>query len=278
MVYADFTTAMMAFFLVLWLASTASEAQRDLLADFFNPVAVSREKSGADSVLGGRAADVEGGSLSAYGADTSRPVAAPPVMADIGDVKNPPFTGVEMAPQNDERRFTTERGGPSDARLDEIERKLRLALTEHAERTGLKNVVLIERLPSSVRLQISENYGFMMFDSGRTDLLADAEQLFVELGAVLGTVPNTVRVVGHTDGAVFRGRGGNWGLSALRAEAARSALAKGGLLPDQTEAVEGRADTDPLIAEDRLDPRNRRITVTINADTAASSGLLYSGQ
>lgn len=275
MVYADFTTAMMAFFLVMWLTSTASEAQRDLLADFFNPVSVSREQSGADGILAGRSMDTEGGSTSAYGSETAHMMAAPPVVAEVGDVTNPPFTGVEMQPQGQKDRFADNRQNPSRERLDEIAQALKIALEQELDRKGLRDVILIERRPDSVRVQVSDSYGFLMFETGKAELSPQAAALFERLGRVLRSVPNTVTIAGHTDAAGFSGQGSNWELSSDRAHAARRALIQGGLVPDRIEAVEGRADRDPLLKDNPLDPRNRRITVTVRAQVSPSSELFY---
>lgn len=280
MVYADFTTAMMAFFLVLWLATTASESQRDLLADYFNPVAVSRNKSGADGVLGGQAADSEGALLAPGAPDiTSLPVAAPPVIAELGDENRPPYVGVEMSPQSDSRRFANS-DGSLEEQLKALEDQLRLAIARKTEALGLKDVIIIERRSDAVYIQIVDDVAFSMFETGSARLKPEAEILFNVVGSVLTTVPNTVRVVGHTDAANFvkGGAEGNWELSSSRANAARRVLERAGLPPDRIEAVEGRADRELLFPETPLDARNRRITVSVHANVSPSSDLLFTTQ
>ena len=92
-------------------------------------------------------------------------------------------------------------------------------------------------------------------------------------------MPHTVRLTGHTDSAGFRTSGraaDNWDLSATRANAARRVLESAGLSPDRIEAVEGKADRELLMPQRPLDPRNRRITISVLADVSPSSDLLFS--
>ncbi|WP_428410368.1 OmpA family protein [Hyphococcus sp.] len=278
MVYADFTTAMMAFFLVLWLATTASESQRDLLADYFNPVAVSRNKSGADGVLGGRSADEKEGALLAPGAPdiSSLPVAAPPVLAEMGDEMHPPHVGVEMSPQKDATRFSGS-DGDLEEQLKALEDRLRLAIALKTDALGLEDVIIIERRTDAVYIQIVEDVAFSMFETGSANLKPEAEILFNIVGAVLTTIPNTIRVLGHTDAAGFTasGKAGNWELSSSRANAARRVLERAGLPQDRIEAVEGRADRELLFPAAPLDARNRRITISVHANVSPSSDLLF---
>jgi len=283
MVYADFMTALMAFFLVMWLATTSSEAQRDLLADYFNPVSVSREKSGADGVLGGRATESEGALSSPNGpSQTSLPVAAPPVIAELGDQNKPPHVGVEMTPQEaDPTRKFTGSTGDTEKQLKALEDQLRLAFSRRTDPDNLRDVIVIERLSDSVTIQIADDDAFSMFDTGSARLRPEAEALFETIGAVLTTVPHTVRLTGHTDGAGFRSRGrvaDNWDLSASRASAARRVLERSGLSPDRIEAVEGRADRELLLPDRPLDPRNRRITISVLANVSPSSDLFFSAK
>ena len=281
MVYADFMTALMAFFLVMWLATTSSEAQRDLLADYFNPVSVSREKSGADGVLGGRATESEGALSSPNGpSQTSLPVAAPPVIAELGEQNRPPHVGVEMTPQQIDptRRFSGSTGD-TDQQLKALEEQLRIAFSRRTDPENLRDVIVIERLTDAVYIQIADDEAFSMFDTGSARLRPDAEALFEILGSVLTTVPHTVRLTGHTDSSGFRGRAGgtdNWGLSASRANAARRVMERAGLSPDRIEAVQGKADRELLLPDRPLDPRNRRITVSVLADVSPSSDLFFS--
>lgn len=275
MVYADFTTAMMAFFLVLWLASTASEAQRDLLADFFNPVSIAREKSGADGVMGGRSADTEGTSISDRGMDTDRLVAAPPVVANFGTESDPPFVGVEMTPQDESETFDASQDASMQMRLDEITAQLRLLLDSLPDDDKFMDVIIIERRPTDIEIALSDQFDWSMFERGRADLTPEAQQFFRKLGLYLSVVPSAVRIAGHTDGAGFNRGGSNWELSAGRANAARRAMESGGLNPDRIVAVEGRADRDLFNRDNVLDARNRRITVNILATVTPSSDLIY---
>lgn len=275
MVYADFTTAMMAFFLVMWLASTASEAQRDLLADYFNPISISREQSGADGVLNGRSVDTEGALQSEDGVDTNRIMASAPVIADIGTVDNPPFVSVEMTAQKENSKFIIQQDEALQDRLDQIEAQLRLLMADMRQKPGFTDVILIERKPTEIEIQVSDHAEYEMFTKGSARLRPEAQEFFTQLGWFLSGIPCTVRISGHTDSSNYRGAGSNWELSAERANAARRTMELGGLNADRIASVEGRADRDLLTPDDPLDPRNRRISVNILANVSPSSDLLY---
>lgn len=265
MVYADFTTAMMAFFLILWLANTASDAERDLLADYFNPISISRDKSGTQGVLSGKANDASGVQTNDR-AESEEPLpmgAAMEVMTETGPSK---LEDISVG--------TGESG--ADDGLAALEQKLRVALEQRVDPLGLNDVVYVERIDDAVLIQIHDDRAFAMFDVGQARMTPEAEQLFKVLGEVLRTVPNVVRIAGHTDASGFRnGNRGNWELSADRANSARRVMEAAGLQEDRIEAVEGRGSNDLFVPARPEDPRNRRITVSVHANVAGSGDLLF---
>lgn len=265
MVYADFTTAMMAFFLILWLANSASDAERDLLADYFNPISISRDKSGTEGVLSGKANDNSGVQTNDQ-AESEEPLpmgAALETMTDTGPSKL------------DDISVGTGDSGADDG-LAALEQKLRVALERRVDPLGLQDVVYVERTAEAVLIQIHDDRAFSMFEVGQAELNPQARELFVALGEVLRTVPNVVRLAGHTDASQFRDQNrGNWELSADRANAARRVMEGAGLQADRVEAVEGRASRELFVPSRPEDPRNRRITVSVHANVAASGDLFF---
>ena len=264
MVYADFATAMMAFFLILWLANTASDAERDLLADYFNPIAISRDKSGSDGVLSGRANDISGAQTSDK-ASSSEP----------SPLSSPLNARVSAGGSDDSTEITGQIGGGDG--LAALEQRLQVALEQKVDPLGLTDVVYIERRDDAVYIQIHDDPAFAMFGAGQAELSERAQEIFTTLGEVLRTIPNVVRIAGHTDASGFRATGrGNWELSSERANAARRVLEQAGLQRDRIEAVEGRASRELFIPARPEDPRNRRITISVHANVASSGDLLFS--
>jgi chemotaxis protein MotB len=268
MVYADFTTAMMAFFLILWLANTASDAERDLLADYFNPISISRDQSGSEGVLSGKANDSTGVQTNdrAQSDDPLPMGSALETMTETGPA------------QLDDVAVGTGESG-ADNGLAALEQKLRVALEQRVDPLGLQDVVYVERRNDAVYIQIHDDRAFAMFDVGQARMTSEAEKIFTALGEVLRSVPNVVRIAGHTDSSGFANPGrGNWELSSERANAARRIMETAGLQPDRIEAVEGRGSREPFVPARPDDPRNRRITVSVHADVSESGDLLFGTQ
>jgi chemotaxis protein MotB len=265
MVYADFTTAMMAFFLILWLANTASDAERDLLADYFNPISISREKSGTEGVLSGKANDSSGVQTNDR-AESQEPLPMGSAME----------TMTETGPSKLDDISIGSGDSGADNGLAALEQKLRIALEQRVDPLGLNDVIYVERTADAVLIQIHDDRGFSMFEKGQSGLNDEATQIFSALGEVLRTVPNVVRIAGHTDAQPFqRDQRGNWELSTERANAARRVMETAGLQTDRIEAVEGRAAREPFVPSRPEDPRNRRITVSVHANVAQSGDLLF---
>ncbi|NNU17420.1 OmpA family protein [Parvularcula sp. ZS-1/3] len=265
MVYADFTTAMMAFFLILWLANTASDAERDLLADYFNPISISRDKSGTDGVLSGKANDESGVQTN----DKAESQEQLPMGAALE-------TMTETGPSTLEDTSVGSGDSGAEDGLAALEQKLKVALEQRVDPLGLNDVVYIERRDDAIYIQIHDDRAFAMFNVGQSNLTPQAEQLFKALGETLRAVPNVVRIAGHTDASGFnQSQRGNWELSSERANAARRTMEGAGLQGDRIEAVEGRGSRELFVPARPEDPRNRRITVSVHANVAQSGDLLF---
>jgi chemotaxis protein MotB len=258
--YADFVTAMMAFFLVMWLLSSTTEAQKDGIAQFFNASSVVSLPAGNGVLNGG------------------------PSVMTAGESRTDPLTpasdGDESANNGEAAQAAAARqdGGVRDPidrqRLEamkaEIERQLGSnggALHDFAQN------LRIEMTSEGLRLQIFDRDGAPMFAPGATEPTPRLSRILEVLGGVLATVPNAVVLAGHTDGQSFsRGAYGNWELSADRANSARRVLERQGVRPARMYRVEGKASVEPLLPEAPADPRNRRIAITVmRADLAAQT-------
>jgi chemotaxis protein MotB len=273
--YADFVTAMMAFFLLLWLLQATTEEQKLGIADYFSPASISRSTSGAGGVLGGRTFTKAG----------SAPHDQAPVGIMIKLPTNPPDWDNTGDPQentatNEAGADGPERDAPEEADEAEIEellakreeeqfakaeQALRQAIAEVPELETLINNLLIDQTPEGMRIQIVDAEGKSMFPLGSARMYEHTRKL---LGLVVGAVkqlPQQVAVKGHTDAAPFVNDQGysNWELSTDRANSSRRALIEAGLPTARIASVVGLADTEHLDKENPLSPRNRRISIIL---------------
>jgi len=243
--YADFVTAMMAFFLLLWLLGATEEKQRKGIADYFAPTLVKlRENSaGSNGLLGG---------------------------SSITDVDNYP----NRQGQTGRQTLTIPRdvaGGSQAAEAAEADRlrKLREKVEKKlAERRSLKNIarqVRVMRSPEGIRIDLMDDANFSMFELGTTILTKQARELLEVMADTLKDETAPLILRGHTDSLPWRGgvTANNWSLSAGRAEATRQALVLGGVAQRRFARIEGVAETEPLIADNPGDPRNRRISLLL---------------
>ena len=302
--YADFVTAMMAFFLLMWLVNVTTNEQRNGIADYFNPVAVSQERSGADGMLSGRTVDDEGALTSPSGVgEHTLPVASPPVIASVGDddrepagieepmphppgarapagpqpiqdllagTSRPAEPGARASPQASSpefEEFLRRRAEAAEEQrtFERIEREVRNALASVGELRGLADSLIVQQVPEGLRIQITDRPEFAMFTVGSANMNEQGRHLVHVIARVLADVPNGIAITGHTDALAYSGgaRYGNWELSSDRANAARRELLVAGLDAGRIVRVEGRAELDHLIGDDPLDPRNRRISITL---------------
>ena len=301
--YADFVTAMMAFFLIMWLLNSTNTEQRKGIADYFNPVAVSQSTSGTDGMLAGRSVDSSGALTTPNAAaDEASPVASPPVVASVGaddrqpagrqdamphplggtvqvdtiDLlktmptmpgDQPPQTGEPRSPQKEFEELLDRQAALANKQfaLEELEHGIRRQLETSPELAQLSASVLIQQVPEGLRIQLTDQAKFSMFRVGSPQMNEQGRQLMRLVSAAIAKVPNGLSITGHTDALGYApdARYGNWELSSDRANAARRELIQAGVPAHRIRRVEGRADLDHLEAVDPLDPRNRRISITI---------------
>jgi len=248
--YADFVTAMMAFFLLMWLLGATTEKQRKALADYFAPTLVQSKQDTA-------------GSNGLFGGDSL-------VAAD----KYP-----HGAAQTGTKSMTIPRdatGGPREASGRELQRanfqKLAKSLLREVQAKSeirrLAPNIRFTETREGLRIDIVDDADFSMFVVGTNQLTPDATRLFGEIAKIVAEVPNQVMIRGHTDASPWSAKTGmnNWRLSVERAEVARQYLAFRGVGSDRFARIEGVADTEPYVPSDRFDPRNRRISVTLGWD------------
>lgn len=292
--YADYATMLMAFFMMMWLVNITTESQREGIADYFSPINVSDSNSGADGQLSGRSVAEKGNLTSSVASAWETipaarvPALSPPgpspqiVEEGVGDekVRKPGLAGAtgdmtlgeipagsipEKEAMDPLLREQLAQVAAEQAAFQRIEAEVRTAMAAAGDLAGLSDNLLFEMTPEGLRIQITDQPHFAMFEVGSTRLNDRADALLRVVAAALVPVPNRIAVSGHTDGRGFSttARYGNWELSSDRANAARRILFAGGIPATRMARVEGMADTLHLIPDNPGDPRNRRISITV---------------
>ena len=242
--YADFVTAMMAFFLLMWLLGATTEKQRKGIADYFTPTLVKTRKgsAGSDGLLGG---------------------------SSLTDADN----YAHRAGQTGTRTLTIPRdatGGPKDGgskmkRTQVMQQRLKEKLDANEKLRQLAKQVHMTMTPEGIRIDMLDDAHFSMFRLGTTILTPDALELIRAIGQAIAPEPGGLTVRGHTDALQWKpGDPANkWSLSAGRAEATRQALMRNGVGEARFQRIEGVADREPLVPDSPNDPSNRRMSILL---------------
>ncbi len=260
--YADFVTAMMAFFLLMWLLGSTSEGDRKGIADYFqSPLKVARLNSGSGS--GDSSSLLRGG-----GTDLTRVTG----QVKKGDIE-PERKTTNLQALRDEAKQAEKR------RLQALKDKMQAVIGSDPRLAALRSQVRLDMTPDGLRIQIVDENNRAMFDSGSAVLKPYMRDLLHEISQVLGEVPNRLTVEGHTDASPFVGgdRGySNWELSSDRANASRRELLASGLPDTRVLRVQGLASSSLYEPADPLSPVNRRISIIV-MNREAEDRLLQSG-
>jgi chemotaxis protein MotB len=259
--YADFVTAMMAFFLLMWLINTTSPEQKRGIADFFAPAAVSQSTSGAGGILAGTAL-AEEGVQNGLGAPMT--ASAQSIQADK-PMKDSPEDGKDSISEPSAAALAQAKAMREDSEFSRAEMSIRQAIEDQPDLAELSKQVIMEKTPEGLRIQLIDQEGRSMFDAGQTKPNARAERLLSLVAGVINNLPNRVTISGHTDMDQPKGRPGysNWELSSDRANASRRVLQAQGVPADRIYQVSGKADSEPLFPDDPTMPGNRRISITL---------------
>lgn len=242
--YADFVTAMMAFFLLLWLLGATTEKQRKGIADYFTPtlVKLKEQSAGSNGLLKGDS---------------------------IVAVDNYP----NRAGQTGNKALTVPRdavGGPKEGsqrtkQMQTMQTRLAARISGDARLARLAKQVRMIDTTEGIRIDLVDDADFSMFALGTTVLTPEAARLLKAIATVVGPEQGELSIRGHTDALLWRSGMGsnNWSLSAGRAEATRQALMREGIPESRFHRIEGVAAREPLIQDNPNDPRNRRISILL---------------
>ncbi|MGL6111843.1 MAG: flagellar motor protein MotB [Rubrivivax sp.] len=247
--YADFVTAMMAFFLLMWLLGSTSEGDKKGIADYFgSPLKIALLASGSGAGDSSHVVRGGGEDLTRSGGQVKR-----------GDVEAQRKTINLQALKAEQQRAEV-------ARLERLKQKVEQKIADNPKLAAMSSQIRLDMTRDGLRIQIVDENQRPMFASGSAVVQPYMRELLREIGTVLAEVPNRLTLEGHTDAAPFVGGAlgySNWELSADRANASRRELMSGGLPEDRMLRVLGLAASSPFDAKDPLGATNRRISIIV---------------
>ena len=287
--YADFVTAMMAFFLLLWLLNAVSQEQLEGISDYFAPISTQKSTSGGGGLLQGRTVDAKGvfnavekrhhtfaqfdqpdndEDDEVRGSEPGDQPAPRGVRPGAGKKAVPPEAKADPDLADGEAAAAAARAEAEQrekAQFEGAESSIRQAIEANPELKQLVNSLLIDETPDGLRIQIIDQDGLAMFPRGSSVMHIHTERLLELVAKVIMRMPQPVEIAGHTDATPFTGSSDytNWELSADRANAARRALLHLGVGEGRFSRVVGMAATVPLFPQDPKAPGNRRLSVLL---------------
>ena len=258
--YADFVTAMMAFFLLMWLLNTTSPEQKAGIADYFAPASISSTTSGSGGILGGTALGDDG--AKSDGKMSAIQQMAPEAPEETNkDGQSSTTASLDSASEEALRDALAKKEQDSFASAAQ---SLRQSLQDMPELAELSKQIMIDQTPEGLRIQLIDQDGRSMFKENSREPNDRARILLRAVAKVINQLPNRVTISGHTSAsALGRKADGDWSLSASRADASRQILRGAGVDDDRIYQVSGKANSEPLYADDPTLAGNRRISIVL---------------
>ena len=252
--YADFVTAMMAFFLLMWLLGSSTKAKLEGISEYFKtPLKVAL--SGGSSVANTDSILVGGGE-------------------DFTRQEGQVLKGVVKEEKVDEKTKKVLRERAERIRLEGLKKKIEQAIEANPSLKKFENQLLLDITSDGLRIQIVDEQNRPMFALGRADLQPYTKTILREIGKMLNDVPNKISLSGHTDAKPFpSGDKGfsNWELSADRANTSRRELVAGGMDTDKVLKVVGLSSAVLFDKNDAFNPINRRISIVVMNEKAVNA-------
>lgn len=233
--YADFVTALMAFFLLLWLVSMVDPVKRAQVSKYFREYSLFEEA---------------GSSILDYEHAAQIQLATPDIL--------------DGHPETGSAESESAADGFQERLIDNLKREIESKLAD------VKDQVVIQQQDNAVRVEVVDRESSAMFPLGSPSLTANGKKVLAVIGHTLQAEGHVIAVEGHTDAREYASQNySNWELSTARASAARLELEHAGLPSELLVRVAGFASTRPLIIEDPMDPRNRRVSILVFKQTVA---------
>jgi chemotaxis protein MotB len=246
--YADFVTAMMAFFLLMWLLGSTSEGDKKGIADYFqSPLKI--------ALMGGNGSGNSNSVLPGGGRDLSKSSGE----VDSGDAERAAkLMGAQIARAEAARK--------DQLRIEALQKKIESVIANTPQLSEFGSQIRLERTPDGLHIQIVDDQNRPMFDAGSALVKPYMRDILRAIGGALGDVENHIALAGHTDATPYgSGQRGysNWELSSDRANASRRDLVTGGLPDDKLLRVEGLASSQLMDPDQPTSPINRRISILV---------------
>jgi chemotaxis protein MotB len=257
--YADFVTAMMAFFLLMWLLGSTSKAQKEGISEYFKTplkqVLMGPSMGASDTIIKG------GG-----GMDFTKK------SGQVKKVDGP--DGKKTTLDAEEVKKALEKA--EKVKLEELKKKIESAINDSPNLSKFKNQLLLDITSEGLRVQIVDEQNRPMFNSSKAEMQPYAKQILQELGKTLNDVPNKISLSGHTDATPYPNGEksySNWELSSDRANASRRELIAGGMDETKLLRVVGLSSANLFNKENPFDATNRRISIIIMNKQAEENAL-----
>lgn len=265
--YADFVTAMMAFFLLMWLLNATDEEVRRGISNYFSPIGTTNSGEGSGGLFGGKTIQSDG----ALEDISSQPAVGPNF--GLSEEKTTELDDGEFDSKQKSSLINTKTEEELDAAIaareeklfQEAEDELRKAIAAIPDLQKLGENLIIDVTPEGMRIHIVDRNKLSMFPNGSHVMYDHTYKLINLVEKAIRKLPNKLAIYGYTDAAPFKSdfEYSNWELSADRALASRRALIDSGIDPKRISKVVGKADTDPLFKQDPFSPQNRRISIVL---------------
>jgi chemotaxis protein MotB len=256
--YADFVTAMMAFFLLMWLLGATTEKQRKALADYFAPtlVELKQNSAGSNGLFGGDALNAKDNYPNKASQTGTKSLTVP-----AGGTGGTQAGTGQKGTLKDQRALTEQ----DQRNFNETVKRIRSRMQSSAQLAKLAKHIRFVATRDGMRIDLLDDANYSMFDLGTTALVPDASALIGTIADSVAEMENPIAIRGHTDSLGYGDPKAmnNWMLSSGRAEATRRRLFAGGVPEPRFERIEGVADREPLIVATPTDPRNRRVSITL---------------
>ena len=254
--YADFVTAMMAFFLLMWLINTTDPEQTRGIAEYFAPASVAETTSGSGGILGG----------TSLGDDGPKSSGSQSVLEDLApEAPATDQTGSSLSSASD-AALQAEIQKREAAEFASAAESLRQAMQSMPELAELSKQLIVDQTPEGLRIQLVDQEGRSMFDNNSSRPNARAQVLLRAVSKVINQLPNRLSITGHTSATAGSNRASapaDWSLSSERANGSRLVLQGAGVDPDRVYSVAGKAGSDPLYPDDPTLAGNRRIAIVL---------------
>jgi len=276
--YADFVTAMMAFFLMLWLIGVAGEETLEGIAQYFSDARINIMPAAGGLVSGESPGTsgtrmIQGSPMALVASDPGRPTVTEGAAGEEGAAGSPDaidgWGGAQADPVLPQDGLSPEEKAAREyARFEAARQAIMEAIDSSPELGRLKESLAIEQTPEGLRIQILDRDRVAMFPLGSAGMFPHTRAILAVVAKAIASLPNRLSIRGHTDALPYAMTStyDNWRLSSDRANATRVALVEAGVAATRIAEVIGKADAEPIEPERPLDPRNRRISIVLQAE------------